>query len=250
MKDLIKQLSFLKKEFNIAGIKQSFEDEGVSYDDVVTMRRITELCDLPLFVKIGGCEAKTDIRNCINLGVDAVVAPMIETPFALSKFLGAVGENAPIKTLFLCESITAYNNLDAIFSLEQSNRLTGIIFGRSDFAKSLGLNKSEVDTLDVCSYVETVLEAAKKRKLITTIGGNISTKSSCFIKKMFEAKLLNRIETRNMIIELSKKNISNLKEAIRQALDFEINWLRYNSRSYATLSDEYIYRAGLLESRK
>jgi hypothetical protein len=250
MKDLIKQLSFLKKEFNIAGIKQSFEDEGVSYDDVVTMRRITELCDLPLFVKIGGCEAKTDIRNCINLGVDAVVAPMIETPFALSKFLGAVGKNAPIKTLFLCESITAYNNLDAIFSLEQSNRLTGIIFGRSDFAKSLGLNKSEVDTLDVCSYVETVLEAAKKRKLITTIGGNISTKSSCFIKKMFEAKLLNRIETRNMIIELSKKNISNLKEAIRQALDFEINWLRYNSRSYATLSDEYIYRAGLLESRK
>ena len=87
MKQLIDQLSYLKKEYNIAGIKQSFEDEGVPYDDVVTMRRITELCGLPLFVKIGGCEAKTDIRNCINLGVDAVVAPMIETPFALSKFL-------------------------------------------------------------------------------------------------------------------------------------------------------------------
>ena len=55
MKELIDQLSYLKKDYNIAGIKQSFEDEGVTYDDVVTMRRITELCGLPLFVKIGIC---------------------------------------------------------------------------------------------------------------------------------------------------------------------------------------------------
>ena len=250
MKELIDQLSYLKKDYNIAGIKQSFEDEGVTYDDVVTMRRITELCGLPLFVKIGGCEAKTDIRNCINLGVDAVVAPMVETAFALSKFLAAVGEDSPIKTLFLCETITAHDNLESIFSLPEASQLTGVIMGRSDFTKSLGLNKSEVDTKDVCSYVENVLKTSKKCKLITTIGGNISTKSSCFIKKMFQSKLLDKIETRNMIIKLNAKNVDNLKETIRQALDYEINWLRYNSKSYANLSDEYIYRAGLLESRK
>lgn len=250
MKTLIDQLSRLKKDYNIAGIKQSFEDEGVTYDDVVTMRRITELCGLPLFIKIGGCEAKTDIRNCINLGIDAVVAPMVETPFALSKFLNAVNEEEPIKTLFLCESITAYDNLDYIFSLPESDRLTGVIVGRSDFTKSMGLNKSEVDTKDVCARVEKVLKAAKNKNLITTIGGNISTKSSCFIKKMFELGLLDKIETRNVIIELNDGNITKLKKVIRGALDFEINWLRYNSRSYADLSDEYIYRAGLLESRK
>ncbi len=250
MKTLIDQLSRLKKDYNIAGIKQSFEDEGVTYDDVVTMRRITELCGLPLFVKIGGCEAKTDIRNCINLGIDAVVAPMVETPFALSKFLNAVNKEEPIKTLFLCESITAYDNLDYIFSLPESDRLTGVIVGRSDFTKSMGLNKSEVDTKDVCTRVEKVLKAAKNKNLITTIGGNISTKSSCFIKKMFELGLLDKIETRNVIIELNDGNITKLKKVIRGALDFEINWLRYNSRSDADLSDEYIYRAGLLESRK
>ena len=250
MKELIKQLCRLKKEYNIAGIKQSFEDEGVTYDDVVTMRRITELCELPLFIKIGGCEAKTDIRNCINLGVDAVVAPMVETPFALSKFLNAVGKDAQIKTLFLCESITAYDNLDSIFSLKEAERLTGIIVGRSDFTKSMGLNKSEVDTKKICDHVEKTLKTAKSKKLITTMGGNISTKSSCFVKKMFEKGLLDKIETRNVIIQLNEDNIMRLKEVIRQALDFEINWLRYNSRSYADLSHEYTYRAGLLESRK
>jgi hypothetical protein len=250
MKTLIEQLSCLKEDYNLAGIKQSFEDEGVTYDDVVTMRRITELCGLPLFVKIGGCEAKTDIRNCINLGIDAVVAPMVETPFALSKFLNAVGKDAAIKTLFLCESITTYNNLDSIFSLSESDRLTGVIVGRSDFTKSMGLNKSEADTKNVCSHVEHVLKTCKNKKLITTIGGNISTKSSSFIKKMFEQGLLDKIETRNVIIQLTETNILLLKEVIREALDFEINWLRYNSRSYANLSDEYIYRAGLLESRK
>jgi hypothetical protein len=67
---------------------------------------------------------------------------------------------------------------------------------------------------------------------------------------MFELGLLDKIETRNVIIELNDGNITKLKKVIRGALDFEINWLRYNSRSYADLSDEYIYRAGLLESRK
>ena len=50
------------------------------------MKRITELCGLQSFVKIGGCEAKTDLYNCVKLGVNGVIAPMIETPFALLKF--------------------------------------------------------------------------------------------------------------------------------------------------------------------
>ena len=51
------------------------------------MRQLTSLANLYMNVKIGGCEAKTDIRNCINMGADGIVAPMIESPFALQKFI-------------------------------------------------------------------------------------------------------------------------------------------------------------------
>jgi len=41
---------------------------------------------LDLTVKIGGVEAKTDFNLSIDIGVDSVVAPMVESEFALSKF--------------------------------------------------------------------------------------------------------------------------------------------------------------------
>ena len=238
MKKLIEQLSYLNKTYSVIGVKQSFEDEGVVFDDVVTMRRITELCGLPLFVKIGGCEAKTDINNCIRLGIDAVIAPMIETPFAFSKYLNSVNSDSSIKMQFVCESITAYDNLEEILSLDTKSQLSGIVIGRSDFTKSLGLNKSQVDSKNVCEYVENILITSKKHNLTTTLGGNISTKSSTFIK------------TRNIIIGLTSENIVNLDETISNALDFEINWLKYKSKLYSEISNEYIHRSGLLESRK
>ena len=37
---------------NFIGVKQSFEDEGVLLDDVILMRRFTELNNLKLSVKI------------------------------------------------------------------------------------------------------------------------------------------------------------------------------------------------------
>ena len=250
MKKLIEQLSYLNKTYNVIGVKQSFEDEGVVFDDVVTMRRITELCGLPLFVKIGGCEAKTDINNCIRLGIDTVIAPMIETPFAFSKYLNSVNSDSSIKMQFVCESITAYDNLEEIISLDTKSQLSGIVIGRSDFTKSLGLNKSQVDSKNVCEYVENILITSKKHNLTTTLGGNISTKSSTFIKNMFLKGYLNKIETRNIIIGLTSENIVNLDETISNALDFEINWLKYKSKLYSEISNEYIHRSGLLESRK
>lgn len=67
MIDKVHKLKFLKDRFNVIGIKQSFEDEGASIEDVILVRRLTELNDLKSFVKIGGCEAKSDMLNCKNL---------------------------------------------------------------------------------------------------------------------------------------------------------------------------------------
>jgi 4-hydroxy-2-oxoheptanedioate aldolase len=243
-------LEKLKTSYGIIGMKQSFEDEGVLLNDVIAVKRITESCQLDSFVKIGGCEAKSDLFNCIQFGVNNVIAPMVETPFALSKFLDmTAGYADKIKSFVVIESKTAYSNIDSI--LEQSKgKLQGIVVGRSDFSKSYNLNKSEVDSSFIYDKVQDVLMKSKNYGYVTILGGNVSTRSTEFIKDMYRKKLLDRIETRNIVIGLNSENVNNIDVTIQKALDFEIEWLQYKLSLSSTLSNEYSERIGLLKNRK
>ena len=90
MKELISSLLQLNKDYNVIGIKQSTEDEGALHNDILLMRRITELCNLKLSIKIGGCEAKSDINFSNHIGANGIVAPMVESEFALQKFIESI----------------------------------------------------------------------------------------------------------------------------------------------------------------
>ena len=248
--DLKNSLENLNKNYGIIGMKQSFEDEGVLLNDVVAFKRITEVCGLQSFVKIGGCEAKSDLFNCIRMGINGIIAPMVETPFALSKFTDMMNEYTNRADAYIViESKTAYENIDEILNNGQG-KLKGIIVGRSDFSKSYKLNKSEVDSNFIYDKVEEILDKAKKSKYITTMGGNVSTRSTKFIKDMYQKKLLDKIETRNIVIGLNSQNIKILDETIQKALDFEIEWLQYKLSISSKLSNEYSERIGLLKNRK
>jgi hypothetical protein len=248
--DLKNSLENLNKNYGIIGMKQSFEDEGVLLNDVVAFKRITEVCGLQSFVKIGGCEAKSDLFNCIRMGINGIIAPMVETPFALSKFTDMMDEYTNrAEAYMVIESKTAYENIDEILNNGQG-KLKGIIVGRSDFSKSYKLNKSEVDSNFIYDKVEEILDKAKKSKYITTMGGNVSTRSTKFIKDMYQKKLLDKIETRNIVIGLNPQNIKILDETIQKALDFEIEWLQYKLSISSKLSNEYSERIGLLKNRK
>jgi hypothetical protein len=248
--DLKNSLENLNKNYGIIGMKQSFEDEGVLLNDVVAFKRITEVCGLQSFVKIGGCEAKSDLFNCIRMGINGIIAPMVETPFALSKFTDMMDEYTNrAEAYVVIESKTAYENIDEILNNGQG-KLKGIIVGRSDFSKSYKLNKSEVDSNFIYDKVEEILDKAKKSKYTTTMGGNISTRSTKFIKDMYQKKLLDKIETRNIVIGLNPQNIKILDETIQKALDFEIEWLQYKLSISSKLSNEYSERIGLLKNRK
>ena len=54
------------KEGGVVGIKQSFEDEGVILEDVARIKRLCDKLELKLNIKIGGCEAITDINTCLS----------------------------------------------------------------------------------------------------------------------------------------------------------------------------------------
>ena len=244
---LIKKLNDLKNQ-GVVGIKQSFEDEGVIYDDLVSMRRITDICSLPMYVKIGGCEAKSDVNTCIALGIDCVIGPMIESSFAMSKFINMANKN--INMMFVCETVLAYQNLESMLTENDISSLSGMVFGRSDFVKSMGKPKSEVDSYSVSVYIENAMTIAKQNNLITTMGGNLSTKSSEFIKKLYEKRLLDRIETRNVIIELNDSNTQDLTNTIQRVLDFELSWLENKQEKYGDIVEDCRYRSELLRNRK
>ena len=248
--DLKESLEKLSKSYGIIGMKQSFEDEGVLLNDVVAFKRVTEVCGLQSYVKIGGCEAKSDLYNCIRMGINGIIAPMVETPFALSKFTDIIEPYSNRADAYIViESKTAYDNIDAILK-DGEGKLKGIIVGRSDFSKSYNLNKSEVDSNFIYDKVEDILTKAKKYNYLTTLGGSVSTRSTNFIKDMYNKNLLNKIETRNVVIELSKNNITNIDSVIQKALDFEIEWLHYKVSISSKLSAEYSERIGLLKNRK
>lgn len=247
MNHLVSKLKEISNLYGVIGIKQSFEDEGALLEDVISVRRITELCNLQSFVKVGGCEANTDIYNCLKIGVNGIIAPMVETPFAISKFMDCYDPRSQF--YIVMESKTSYNNIDEILEASK-DKLTGIVVGRSDLSKSYNLNKKEADSDFIYSIVEDTLKRTKKHNLLTTLGGNVSVKSSEFIERMYSYNLLNRIETRNVVIELNNTNITKIDLAIQEAINFEILLLENKLDLSTTLSDDYIKRIDLLKSRK
>ena len=213
------------------------------------MRRITELCGLKLSVKIGGCEAKNDINFCSSINAEGIVAPMVESEFALQKFIESIIHLDDNKFYINIESKTAYNNLNSILNSPSSKLLSGIVIGRSDLTKSYGFGKDYVDSPKMQNIIKDILIKCKKYNITTLMGGNISPKSEKFIKEMYSSSLLDYIETRNVIIELNKNNINNLPSLIKSVLLFESEWLKYKARYYNQIGKEYLDRSKLILSR-
>ena len=94
-----------------------------------------------------------------------------------------------------------------------------------------------------------IFTEAKTYKLMTIMGGNISVKSKDFVKSLYNKKLLDKIETRNIIFKLNRNNTKNLEEAVKKALSFESLWLRTKSSYYMSIGNSYLNRASILDDR-
>ncbi len=153
--DNLKQILLLLKEKGCNGIKVSFEDEGALYNEIISMRNLTSSIGLDLTIKIGGCEAKRDITDCIDLNCEAIVAPMVETKFSLNKFLQALDSYSyNNKKGFNLETIHAYNNLEELSEL--FNKIDFVTFGRVDFVGSIDKDRGYVNSDEIFEMVRNV----------------------------------------------------------------------------------------------
>jgi 4-hydroxy-2-oxoheptanedioate aldolase len=228
-KIFVNSLKKLQK-FNMTAFKQSLEDEGATFKEVIFIKKILKRININQNIKIGGCEAINDILFCKKINVDGIIAPMVESTYALKKFIQAIKfVGFSKKIYFNLETISAIKNLNKILKSEDSKYLSGIVIGRSDICGSLGLEKKDVNHVKIFNLVNNSINKIKKKKIIIKMGGSISPTSKSFIINLFNKKKLDYIETRNIEIKLTKKNIYYLDTIINNALSLELQWLQIKS---------------------
>ncbi len=180
-------------------LKGELEAEGLSRMEVAAETIFAAKNGLDYLVKISGAEAKSDINFLIDLGITSIVCPMIETKFAMSKYMDMLTDGVFLDKGVTIETITAVKNIKEI--IETGIYLTGVTIGRTDLTSSWGGNDAESD--QTMSMVREVASVAKEAGLKVTMGGSISQKTKDqFLKAPDLMTLIDFIETRKTVMSV------------------------------------------------
>lgn len=244
-----------KEEFGVVATKAEFEAEGTRTDELLRLLEIANKADVGLALKVGGCEAIRDMLEAKQFGVRYIIAPMVETPYALSKYIRAKDnvfskeEQEDVTFLFNLETITTYENLQSMLALAAAEPgCDGVVFGRVDFSGSIGTGRAGIESEEVTTYVEKASQACLTAGLEFVVGGAVSIDALHNLRR-FKAIYLTRFETRKVVFEASALDQPNLAHALRQAVHFELLWLLNKREYYGLMHREDQTRIEMLESR-
>jgi len=200
---------------NFISMKGEFEAEGIEINNLSFEAINSRFNQIDYLVKISGCEAKSDINNLIDLGITSITCPMIETKFAMKKYMDMVDDIHFKHIGVTIETITAVENIESI--INEGGKLTNLTIGRTDLNNSYDGEGPESETN--MSYVLSVASIAKKNNLKVTLGGSISKNTiNTFNKYPSLLDLIDFIETRKFVMSVN----SFLKQGtLNQALKLE-----------------------------
>jgi len=220
--EMYDQMLFLRDTYRLRGIKAEFEAEGSSFKDLVRLRRLTEKAGIPLFLKIGGVEAVRDIKDSLELGVDGLIAPMVESRFGLKKFIDAykgVYGSHKIRLAINIETKNAIEQIEGILELA-AGFIDSVTLGRTDLSASYLDEAVTPDCAFVASLMRYVGARAKAFGLSFTVGGSISAATVAgFRIDPGIAQDVECIETRKVI--LARESMLSCPEALEEALRLE-----------------------------
>ena len=241
-----------RNEYGVVAIKAEFEAEGTRPDEFLRLLELARRADLKVALKIGGCEAISDLLASKLYGVDYIIAPMVETAYALSKFIdakdkiyGSTGHSAEF--LFNLETETTLSNLGEILPLARSG-VDGIVFGRVDFTLSRQMPRTSVNDRAITDAVLRVAQECALADLQLVVGGSVSTDAIDALREIQRVRL-DRFETRKVIFAGEAIQSPDIAAGILNAVEFELNWLKNKCEYYGSIAREDESRIAMMEAR-
>ncbi|OIN56366.1 aldolase/citrate lyase family protein [Arsenicibacter rosenii] len=247
-------LKELIENFGVIGIKTSFEDEGASLMEVIRLKELCNQAGTKLLLKIAGAEAKRDLEDSMMIGVKGLVAPMIESPFALDKFVKSAKSILPPDVLsnvqlgVNIETIMAYRNFGEIKKADGFAELYHVTLGRVDFVSSMGKDRAYVNSDEVFDIACDLFTQSRELQKRVYLGGAITIESLDYMKSLFQKGLLDKFETRYVMYDPAIA-LSKLKEALLNGQKLELGILNYRRNYHIHHSNKEIDRINMIEKR-
>ena len=229
---IIDILDDLKTNYFVKAVKLEFEAEGTQLEEAIALKKFAENVGLNLTVKIGGCEAVRDIFDTKKLDAKTIIAPMIESPYALKKFVDAaenIFADEYIKLFINIETKTALENIDEIIHSKDFECIKGIILGRGDLACSMGMDRKNVNCEEIFDIAKNLSKKMKNCGKDFIVGGCVSPDSLSFFGGL---PYLSGFETRKIVFDKNILKLNNADVGIIKAINFEIEWLKYKQKNF------------------
>lgn len=215
MEELIETAGF-------CGLKGGTETEDMDYEELNLLHMLGKDI-LPVTVKIGGPEARTDIRFCYSTGIEGICAPMIESEYSLRNFINTLKNLvAPahfpgLRKSINLETITGYRNILEIADSKSFTELNSVTAARSDLSASMDMHPDDQEVMRVTKQIVRISRERGKR---TSVGGTITKSNFDVIAETIQPDTIN---SRHVAVDLKKISDNNLKNVPENMLLFEMD---------------------------
>ena len=209
------------EEAGFCGLKGGTETEDMDHDELRLLHLLGKDI-LPVTVKIGGPEARTDIRACMAIGVDGLSAPMIESEYSLRNFINTLKSlySAPnytkLRKSMNLGTITGYRNIIEIADSKSFADLQNVTAARSDLSASMDMAPDDPEVMRVTSQI---IRIGKERGKNTSVGGTITKSNFYTIAGQISPDVINSRHIAVSLSTIEEKKLSDVPDAM---LFFEI----------------------------
>ena len=251
---MVEQLQDLRENHHVSGVKAEFEAEGTRLEEAMRLKEVVSAAGLGLTMTVGGCEAVRDMYEARVIGVARMVGPMVESPWALHKFILAVkmaypaAERGGVQFCVNIETLTGAANFAQMLEQPEAAELDGIVLGRVDMCGSMGLTREDINRPEVLEIALDLFRRAKERGLDCAVGGGVGKEALDFMRQI-PADLLDRYETRKVVFDCPGALDDNAEAGILKAVGFELMWLKNKRDFYGAIYEEDHGRIDMLQGR-